>query len=76
MSGKSELRGRGLRPSAATGHGLPGHFPGTGIAEIGLFGAASCVGEIDAHHGTFSLVDFLAAIVADESRYACQGFSS
>ena len=52
----------------------PGHLPGAGIAEIGLLGTAPRVREVDPHHGSFCLFDFLAAIVADQPRNTCHGF--
>jgi hypothetical protein len=50
---------------------MTGHLAGAGIAEVGLLGATSCVGEVDSHHRAFGLVDFLATIVADQSRNPC-----
>jgi hypothetical protein len=71
-----ELRSGRLGPPATAGDRLTGHLARAGVTEIGLLRAASRIGEIDPHDGAFSLVDFLAAIVADEPRYTCQRFSS
>src|SRR5439155_18416360 len=74
-SGKAS-RGGGLGPATASCHGLAGHLARAGVAQIGLLGTAARVREVNAHHGSFGLVDFLAAIVADQPRHACHGFSS
>jgi len=63
--------GCGLRPAAATGYGLARHLAGAGVAKIRLLRATPRVGEIDPHDGALCLLDLLAAIVADKSRYAC-----
>jgi hypothetical protein len=61
-----ELRGR-LRPAAATGDLIPGHAACAVVAEVGLLRRTSSVREVDAHHGAFSIVDFLSTVVAHEN---------
>jgi hypothetical protein len=70
-----ELRSSGgLRTPAATGNGLARHFAGAGVTEIGLLRASTRVREVDPHHCALRLVDFLAAIVANQPRNTCHGF--
>src|SRR6266540_4823339 len=66
-----ELRSSRLGSTAPAGHRLPRHFAGTAVAEIGLLGTAPRIREINPHHSPFGLLDFLAAIVADQPRYTC-----
>lgn len=70
MSGKASSRGV-LRPAAAPRDGLARHLAGAGVAKIRLLRATPRVSEIDPHDGALCLLDLLAAIVADKSRYSC-----
>ena len=70
----SSGRGCVLGTSASSCDRLSGHLAGAGVAEIGLLGTAPRVREIDPHHCAFGLVDFLTAIVADQSRNTCHRF--
>ena len=69
----SACRGR-LRPTAAPGRRLARHLPGAGVAQVGLLRAAARVVEVDAHHGALRLVDFVAAVVANEHGLSRQVF--
>jgi len=66
--------GGGLWTPTASCNRLARHLAGTGVAEISLLGTAPRVREIDPHHCAFGLVDFLTAIVADQSRNTCHRF--
>src|SRR4051794_14362522 len=59
--------GGGLRPTAPPCGGLAGPAAGAVVAEIGLLGPAARIGIRDPHYRSASLVDFLAALVANEN---------
>jgi hypothetical protein len=63
--------GRALRSPASSSDLLAGHLSCARVAEICLLRTTPRIGEIDAHHGAFGLVDFFPTIVTDKSGYAC-----
>jgi len=64
----SGLSGDGLRPASAPSDRMSGHSGRAIVTEISLLGAASCVGVIETHHGTTTLGNLFATVVADEDR--------
>ncbi len=72
----STLCGGGLRLAAATRDGAAGHRAGAVVAEVGLLRAAARVRERHAEHRAFPLLDFLAAVVANENGFPCHGRNS
>src|SRR5438552_18896491 len=72
--GSGGLRGCRLGSTPPAGDRLAWHLAGAVVAEVGLLRASACVGEVDPHHRALRLVDFLAAIVADQPRNTSHGF--
>jgi hypothetical protein len=55
---------------------MTGHPAGTVVTEIGLLRTATRIGIVDPHRRAFTLVDFVATVVADEHRLASHDSSS
>lgn len=62
----------GVRAPPTPSRGPPRKCCGASLAEIGLLCAATGVLKVHPHHCTFSHLDFLAAVVADEDRLSGQ----
>ena len=73
-TGKRSRGGGSFGPAAAACDHLARHLACAVVAEISLLRASARVGEVDPHHSALRLVDFLAAVVADQPRNTCHGF--